>query len=562
MALPTVQASENLEKIRLLPRRDWEQYPITELVGLLSEALATPVGVQTLRPVQAVSLMELHDFGGLFAPIQVGGGKTLLSALAPQVVGAKRPALIVPASLRGKTKREFRAYARHWRIPPTNIQSYQTLSRTQGQTWLDVKAPDLIILDECHYVKTTRAAVTRKISRYLRENPHCRVMAMSGTAASRSLRDFWHIIRWCLRSNAPVPARWEEMTEWALALDAKVDDLSRLQPGPLLTLGQHDPQAHPVEQGRQAFGDRLYHTPGVVVVKDSRPAAGLEIRAQIVDLPSSLDQHFETLRTEWETPDGHPFEDAFTLWRHARELACGFYYRWDPRPPDEWMDKRKAWHGFARNVLSASRTLDSGLQVVQAVDQGKINDFGMLQAWRDIKPTFIPNSVPVWVDDTSLNLAAEWLEREKGICWVEHRAFGKALADLTGIPHYQAGGVDPVSGKAIDQVRGPAIAQAKPCSTGFNLQTLHYKNMIVSCEPTGKQLEQLLGRTHRPGQDADTVFVDILLACLEQYAGFEQARKDAAFAQKTPPSLQKLCYATYDLPSLEECRSSGGRAWT
>lgn len=556
----SVRQTEGLEKIRLLPRRDWKQYPIGELVPLLSDALRTPTGTMQLRPVQAVALMELHDYGGVFAPIQVGGGKTLVSGLAPQLVGAKRPALIVPAALRGKTIREFQNYARDWHIPPTSVQSYQTLSRTGGQAWLDQKMPDLLILDECHYVKNTRAAVTRKISRYLRANPHTRVMAMSGTAASRSLRDFWHIIRWCLRSSAPVPAKWEEMIEWSQALDAKVDDLSRLAPGPILSLGEYEKQASPLDQGRQAFGDRLYHTPGVVVVKDERPSAGLEIRGHVLDLPSSLDEHFHTLRDEWETPDGHPFEDAFTLWRHARELASGFYYVWDPRPPENWLNARKAWSSFVRETLGASRSLDSGLQVVHGIDSGQINDGGLLRAWREIQPTFRPNSVPNWVDTTALEYAASWLEREQGICWVEHRAFGKALSEFTGVPHFQEKGVDPKTRNTIDMHRGAAIAQAKPCSTGFNLQKLHYRNLIVSCEPTGKQYEQLLGRTHRDGQDRDTVFVDVLLGCKEQYAGFVQAQRDAVFASNSPPSLQKLCYATVDMPPIESLTASGA-AW-
>ena len=551
-----VPDSEGLRRVQALPRRDWRDYPIQELISLLTDALKTPAGTQTLRELQAVALLELHDFGGLFAPIQVGGGKTLTSLLAPVVVGAKRPALIVPASLRDKTRREAREYARHWHLPPVNIQSYQTLSRTSGEEWLRKKAPDLLILDECHYAKNTRAAVTRKITRYLRQNPHTRVVAMSGTAMYRSLMDCWHILHWTLRDNAPVPSDWREAMAWCQALDSKVPDETRLAPGPLLDLGEHDTHGTPVEQARQAFGDRLYSTPGVVLAQGGRPENGLEITGTVLDLPD-LEPHFHTLREDWETPDGHPFEDAMTLWRHARELVCGFYYVWDPRPPRSWLEARKAHSAFVREVLANSRSLDSPLQVVQAIERGKIDDGGLYRVWTSVKPTFRPNSVANWEDTTTLEYAAEWLEREQGICWVEHRAFGQALAEYTGIPHFQEKGLDPKTRTLIDSRKGPAIAQAKPCSTGFNLQHNHHKNLIVSCEPTGKQAEQLIGRTHREGQPEDTVYVEYVLGCKEQFAGLNQSIRDARFASLSAPCEQKLAYATLDLPTT----LPGGYLW-
>lgn len=561
-----VRHTEGLERVRCLPRRDWREYPIPEVVQFMTSALAKRGAgcAMPLRPIQAVALAELHDFGGGFWPVQVGGGKTLISLLAPRVVDAKRPVLLVPASLRAKTIREAKTvYAQHYSLPTLSIQSYQTLSRDYDG-WLEAKKPDLIVADECHFLKNTRAAVTKKLSRYLskarKDGRQVRFVAMSGTAAGRSLRDFWHLIRWALGAGAPVPDKWEDMIEWGLALDSKVEDWSRLAPGPLLTLGPYDTQAPLVEQGRQAFGARLDATPGVIVARGDRPPAGLEIRARMLQLPRTLDEHFHRLRSTWETPDGHPFEDAMTLWRHARELASGFYYVWDPRPPEAWLDARRAWSTFVRETLSKSRTYDSPFQVVQAVDGGQLPDGGLLAAWRAVKDTFVPNSVPVWVDDTALAEAARWLERERGICWVEHRAFGQKLAERTGVPHFAEKGVDPKTGTVIDQHKGPAIAQIKPCSAGFNLQGHHHKNLIVSAEPTGKMYEQLLGRTHRPGQEKDTVFVEHLFGCHEQLAGFWQAHRDAHFAQQTPPSEQKLTYATIDVPELDQ--APDGAAWS
>lgn len=73
-ARTSVTKSAELRRILALPRRVWEE-KAQELVPALSEYLRAPGGTQTLRPVQAISLVEMHDFGGLLGIIRVGGGK-------------------------------------------------------------------------------------------------------------------------------------------------------------------------------------------------------------------------------------------------------------------------------------------------------------------------------------------------------------------------------------------------------------------------------------------------------------------------------------------------------
>ena len=141
-----VRHTEAIDRARCLPRRDWQtDYPIVDVVEYMTNALRQPGGTGALRPAQAVALAELDDFGGGFWPLRVGAGKTLLSLLTPVVVGAKRPVLLIPASLREKTVREAAEYAKDWKLPAhIQIQSYQRLSRDYGG-WLDQVEPDLII---------------------------------------------------------------------------------------------------------------------------------------------------------------------------------------------------------------------------------------------------------------------------------------------------------------------------------------------------------------------------------------------------------------------------------
>src|SRR4030042_934287 len=116
-SLPTclqpVKASPDYHRIVALSLRKWGETPEdTAFYRCLSEALRLAGSEAVLRPVQAAALEELHDMRGLFGSIRVGGGKTLVSLLAPVVLGSVRPLLIIPAALRDKTKRHARNYGK------------------------------------------------------------------------------------------------------------------------------------------------------------------------------------------------------------------------------------------------------------------------------------------------------------------------------------------------------------------------------------------------------------------------------------------------------------------
>lgn len=72
-------------------------------------------------------------YGGLFGPIPVGEGKTLISLLAPYLLQAQRPVLLLPAMLVEKTHRERAELSKHWHIP-LNIRliSIESLGRVNS----------------------------------------------------------------------------------------------------------------------------------------------------------------------------------------------------------------------------------------------------------------------------------------------------------------------------------------------------------------------------------------------------------------------------------------------
>lgn len=556
----TIQETSELRRIREMPRRSWTDADLASLAEEMTAALRTPTGTQKLRPVQALALHDIGTAGGLFGPIRVGGGKTLISLLAPYILDSRAPMLILPASLVSKAHREIVDLSRDWRIPRNiRIISYEMLGRVQAADTFKGYPPDLIVADEAHRLKNKKAGVTRRVVRFMREHPECHFVGISGTIMSRSIRDFAHIIRWTLPKGAPVPMSEGETEEWGDALDEKINPLKRSNPGALLTLcNANDEGEDELQTARRGFQRRLLDTEGVVATNGESVSCSLYLQAIRYEPSAATETNFETLRSRWETPDGWALSEAVAVWRHARELALGLHYIWSPRPPDEWLNARRSWAKFVRETLKYSRSLDTELQVANACRSGAL-DRQELDAWTAVRPSFTPASRALWHDDTALQVCQRWLAEKKGIVWCEHTYFAEELSNRTGLPYYGAGGLTR-RGQDIKDATGPIIASIAANSTGRNLQAWN-TNLITSCPSTATILEQLIGRTHRDGQTSDQVEVDILLGCWEHWDGFEKARSAARMAQDMLGQPQKLLIGDVEWPEEIEIARLPGARW-
>lgn len=546
-----VRRTAEFERIRALPRRVLGDVP--DLSPVYSK------GEGKLWPIQSAALWDAEESGGLFAPIGVGHGKTLITLLLPDAMEAKRPLLFVPAQLRNHLLNPnpnldgtLAFYAARFRVrDDIRVMSHNELSLAKNTDALEGMKPDLIIIDEAHAFRHRSASRTKRLLRYLKDHPECRMCALSGSMTDKTLLDYAHLIEHALKKRSPVPYRWSEIIDWAAAIDVNVNQ--RMQPGVLLDLatgnavaryaaGEDDAERLQVVRG--IYRDRLVESVGVVATEEGALGTSL-IVSQIGDIAGydDIEHALHNLRKTWIIGE-EVLEDAMAFHRVARQLACGFYYKWDwpgGQPDHEWLEARANWHREVRDFLKrrSAPGMDSPLLLANAASAGRWKSEHWA-AWAQVKDRPAPPVTPVWFSDALLAdvriQIEEWGE-EPLIVWYEHDAVGKRLAEL-GLTVFGAGNVKP------QESRERVIAcSIRAHGTGKNLQ--HYsQNLLLYCPASGVTWEQLLGRTHRPGQEAGEVIARVYLHTDELETAFETAIKSAAYIQQTTGQKQKLLYAT------------------
>ena len=88
-----------LSELPLYEERTGEEY-VDALTRRFSRTPNAPT--MTLRPIQALMLAQAVAGDGLVALAGCGSGKTLTTLLLPLVLKAKRPLLLIPASMRAQ----------------------------------------------------------------------------------------------------------------------------------------------------------------------------------------------------------------------------------------------------------------------------------------------------------------------------------------------------------------------------------------------------------------------------------------------------------------------------
>ena len=515
-----------------------------------TERLRAPGGTMQLKPIQNLALHWIKEKKGLVGPLAVGAGKTLISLLAPVMMNAQRPVLLVPPMMQIPVRTEFETLQRHFRLPQNLlIIPYSQLSVAKSTALLEQVKPDLIVADEAHCIRSPDTARTKRVLRYFRQFPTTRFVALSGTLTAKSLRDYAHLCELALRGGSPLPTEEADLIAWANCLDA--DSAPQDRDWSLFAqfsdLRHIDDEVRRKDEARERFRERFVTTPGVVATTEASVQCSLNFVERSITAPPVVQDALRELHRTGCRPDGEEMDEALAVWRLGMQMSQGFYLRWvwpNGVVDMEWLSARAEWHRQVRYVLQQNISgLDSPLLVLQGVSRGTLTDPTIIRAWAAwdaVRHRPAPPTETVWLDDFLVRSAVAWLrEHPKGLLWHNDLAVEAALR-AAGVPTYGRGEVPPLDGS----VGGMALS-VRVHGTGLNLQYHHTENLLLSFSSSGKTMEQLVGRTHRQGQEADEVNLFYFRHTTDAQAAVLDARRNAKYIEETQGSPQKLCYGAW-----------------
>lgn len=592
-----VGESRDLRRVLALPRRQrpddaqlalWAEYIKQELgTGITScvcESKYKRRCCADLLPIQAWALYEAAQVGGILGPIGVGHGKTLLDLLVSMVLpDVKTAVLLLPPNLKAQLLEiDWHFYGQHWKLPnlaggrwlvpgrPTlHVVAFSELSGSRATDLLHRLRPDVVVVDEAHSVRNRTAARTKRFLRYFNDHRNVRLFAWSGTLTSRSLKDYAHLSNLALGEGSPTPLHWPTVEEWAGHLDPSE---FRSPPG---RLSQFGPDA------RIGFAQRVVESQGVISSGDTASCqASLVISERPFTAPKVVLTHLEELDATWTRPDGEELVDAMSVGRCARELSCGFYYRWRwPRKEpteviERWLKVRKEWRKELREKLKLSRPhMDSPLLCTKAAirwykgythverdesgaeverrivpprtTSGPLPVWPSLcwPEWEEVHDTAKPETEAIWLDEGFVEDCLAWLADGPGLLWYEFDGLAQRVhqrARERRIAVTRAGpGAD--GNQAVLGLQGTeaVVASIRAHGTGKNLQQFS-RNLVANPPSSGSDWEQLLGRTHRAGQKEDLVSVEVYRHTEAVRKAVEKARDLSEYIEETFGATQKL----------------------
>jgi len=536
-----VTNSEDFKRIDTLPQKS----SVEHLYDDLRARVTKPGTKYRLWDRQCQALIEAEKANGLFAPIPVGGGKTLICLLLPTILD-KRSVIFTTPSLVKQMEMDREKFKDVFHIrSDIQIIPYSTLSQKGSKDLLTVAAPDLIIADECHAIKAMSSARTKRFAKFMKKNPQVLFCGLSGTITKSSIKDFDHLLKCALKENAPIPYHWPTLTEWAECLDV---GWIRRRGGVLMSWCEEG------EDVREGFCRKMNSVTGVVsgeevqvdsklIIKGVMKLPQTPIKTDFIDLsvpPKVIVDAMKKVSETWTTPGGEEeFMGSLDLARVQRQVRLGGYYRlkWSKSVPSFdrklWLMCKKEFNREVNKVLQYSAQFESPGEVEDNCRQNP----GYLPGyspWKRVKDRVkAPKNEWVWLDKWVVSFVKEYL-REHGvsIIWTDTIEVGMEIASQNNLSYHGAGDATILYSTGEKSI----VCSIKAHGEGKNLQ--HFSRaLVVGGLTTGTTWEQLLGRLHRPGQVAKEVVYDVLFSDV-----LEQAQHNAEYIQQIT-SIQKLLRA-------------------
>lgn len=524
--------------------------------------LRKPYGTMTLNEVQCNTFAAINRCKGFAGPIGVGWGKSLIAYGAGAVLNVDMTVILVPSAMVGSFMKEVAKYKHHFRGPRRfKVISYETLSDVKGTDLLERLKPNLIVADEAHKLRHPDSVRTRRFLRYMDEHPDVMFVAVSGTLTNKGLEDYAHLLKYALRHNSPLPRGGQALKSWAACVDARgrpsPSDWAEIRPlvREFMNLDIDSCIGETrTSVVREALFMRTMSAEGVVGTTSGSCQSTLSIQALDLDIPAEILDAMKAVSETNASVDGEEYyEDDISKWRALRQLSCGFYYRWAWEQvggrDEEWLEKRKEWHRFLRDELGKNAEVgyDSPALIARKLASDIQDDPSILRdsdlhyvynEWCGVKDRPKPPTVPVWVSSYFIDDCVARLTRAKShtILWYESEAVAIALAER-GVRVYGRDTEMPAKSESC-------AASIRVHGTGKNLQAWSH-NLIAEMPSSGSTSEQLLGRTHRQGQDADEVKFYIYQHTESFQKALEKAVEEAKYIRDTTGNRQKLLDATW-----------------
>jgi hypothetical protein len=577
-----------------------EKVAVLRAGQLVLEGLGRPC-ITSLKPLQAWILNELPRVGGVLGYLPIGSGKTICGLLAPLAMPhTKTVALLAKSDQRLHYRNHYLHLREHFKVPSIvfddtqsgfivpgtpvlHFVSYSVLQQPSKSELLENLRPEFIIADEAHCLAAApsfrRRGSTRttRFLRYMAKHGNIHFCAWSGSLINKSLCDVTHLSAHALGLGSPYPIKQDDVAAWSAVVDPSYDPDRTSSTAKALhkAFGSRE-KSILIEAGlesdekiRTNLRQRAIHTAGVVSSTSSLITTSISMhRRDPGPLPQAVRDALKGVTEDWQRPDGEELVEVTEKYACAREVGAGFYYRWVyPHAKDEhllpgglieqWFAARKAWNKELRvKLMYGEPFMDSPSLCENAAKRfwadlppnDKLPRWAAeaWPAWRDVKDLVAPVTKAVWIDDYLVKDAIAWGKEHVGIIWYESRAFGMKVAQAGDFP-FHAGGVGAEGRILAERGDRSIVASISSHSEGRDGLQFHFSKQLVAEVPaSGKAWDQLLGRTAREGQTAETVETWVYANTEETRDAMRKAYMLAAFDEAMSPNASLLLAADAD----------------
>lgn len=562
-----------------------------------------------LNQDQAMGVRTFREERRGFFDIDVGKGKTALAQLCSSIWFHKHPEARILYLLPPNLVKELFTYHIRWarlhlnawvprwinlhkkepqvrsalvksQQPGIYVLPYTLLSEEGASALLDEIDAGMVIADEAHTLAGNRDTGRTKAFWPWVKSREPRGVVMSGSFTRQSPEDYHKLMTWVLGKRSPLPRLVIDTQTWSSALESKASErpLDRDTLASMKPLVQWAMKTFPedfnktrwdVRTIRLAYQARFRTAPGVV---KSYEGQGIKTGLHIVNYrcrePNArLQELLQTLEDDWVTPDGDQKNFAVEILECARQLSAGFFLRhyWKKGQPGvnqaiRAFELRKEYDFILRDFLKSPRARSMALHVPHAVGnlmrrEGPIKNWDhMYDAWREWKKVYrkdLPrrSTKAIRVDPFKVRAVVRWAREHVdtgGIIWVHHTEFGdwvvEALIEAGLKPHRKMSGDTWQAGDGSDGKL--VVASSGAFGQGKNLQ--HYSHQILGqwCR-TAPRMQQLLGRLHRQGQEAETVVAHTLLVTDYDHQQAYATLLDTIYDKQTHGGDRKLLIAEW-----------------